>query len=266
MVRLGAPKTSRGFTLVELLVVVAIIALLAAILFPVFSRARENARRSSCQSNEKQIMTGVMMYTQDYDESYPPEYVGYTGLGQICWAQLIYNYINNQDVFLCPSDTSPTKPTNMSTTSVVGYPAAFALSYGNNEMFIYKAVNVNAGVTTVQEPPSGNGGIFLSKVASPSTTVYLAEGLSDVRTAAVRASLPNTWPLLPGAFSLDPLEAIPIGSASAAHGGPFERHLDTTNVAFADGHVKAMRVEDWYYYVGSPAGLSPWMNPLVGGS
>ena len=64
-------KHRRGFTLIELLVVIAIISLLAAILFPVFSRARENARRSSCLSNLKQIGLGMMQYTQDYDERYP---------------------------------------------------------------------------------------------------------------------------------------------------------------------------------------------------
>ncbi len=61
----------RAFTLIELLVVIAIIAILAAILFPVFARARENARRASCQSNLKQIALGIYMYTQDYDERFP---------------------------------------------------------------------------------------------------------------------------------------------------------------------------------------------------
>mgnify|MGYP001548207113 CR=1 FL=1 len=61
----------RAFTLIEMLVVVAIIAVLAAILFPVFARARENARRASCQSNLKQIALGIFMYAQDYDERMP---------------------------------------------------------------------------------------------------------------------------------------------------------------------------------------------------
>src|SRR5471032_2605405 len=62
---------SIGFTLIEILVVIAIIAILAAILFPAFARARENARRASCQSNLKQIGIGMTQYCQDYDERLP---------------------------------------------------------------------------------------------------------------------------------------------------------------------------------------------------
>jgi len=61
----------KAFTLIELLVVIAIISILAAILFPVFARARESARRASCTSNLKQIALGMMMYSQDYDETLP---------------------------------------------------------------------------------------------------------------------------------------------------------------------------------------------------
>ncbi len=61
-----------GFTLIEMLVVIAIISILAAILFPVFQKVRENARAISCASNEKQLALGVLMYAQDANEALPP--------------------------------------------------------------------------------------------------------------------------------------------------------------------------------------------------
>ena len=63
--------TRRGFTLIELLVVIAIIAILAAILFPVFAQAREKARTTSCMNNMKQLGTGIQMYLDNWDETYP---------------------------------------------------------------------------------------------------------------------------------------------------------------------------------------------------
>src|SRR5713101_283401 len=75
-------KQHRGFTLIELLVVIAIIAILAAILFPVFARAREQARKSTCQSNMKNINLANSMYVQDYDETFMPLiYTDYTWTG-----------------------------------------------------------------------------------------------------------------------------------------------------------------------------------------
>jgi len=101
----------RGFTLIELLVVIAIIAILAAILFPVFARAREKARQTSCLSNLKQISLGVLMYAQDYDDTLPnsamytePSVVLPEG-GLDYWFQQIYPYVNNAQVFACPSDS-----------------------------------------------------------------------------------------------------------------------------------------------------------------
>ena len=99
----------RGFTLIELLVVIAIIAILAAILFPVFARAREKARQTSCLSNIKQLTTAALMYVTDNNDTlfghiqgtrsdfWPPEEPF------INWAQQIYPYVMNEQLFNCPS-------------------------------------------------------------------------------------------------------------------------------------------------------------------
>jgi len=93
----------RGFTLIELLVVIAIIAILAAILFPVFARAREKARQTSCLSNMKQIALSVDMYCQDYDECYPMcLYVG--GAQVIVFYHAIMPYMKNAQILQCPSE------------------------------------------------------------------------------------------------------------------------------------------------------------------
>ena len=90
----------RGFTLIELLVVIAIIAILAAILFPVFAKAREKARQSSCLSNTKQLGLAVMQYAQDYDEVLPIcVYVTPTTY----WYQVIQPYIKSTQMLFCPS-------------------------------------------------------------------------------------------------------------------------------------------------------------------
>ena len=95
-----------GFTLIELLVVIAIIAILAAILFPVFARARENARRASCLSNLKQIGIAVMQYTQDNDEKYMYQHEN-AGSGDpvpsYYWFEPLQPYIKSTQVFRCPS-------------------------------------------------------------------------------------------------------------------------------------------------------------------
>jgi prepilin-type N-terminal cleavage/methylation domain-containing protein/prepilin-type processing-associated H-X9-DG protein len=94
----------RGFTLIELLVVIAIIAILAAILFPVFAKAREKARQSSCLSNNKQLGLAVMQYAQDFDERLPRTYFSPPSPpGNQHWAMVVAPYIKNVQVFDCPS-------------------------------------------------------------------------------------------------------------------------------------------------------------------
>jgi prepilin-type N-terminal cleavage/methylation domain-containing protein/prepilin-type processing-associated H-X9-DG protein len=106
-------RLARAFTLIELLVVIAIIAILAAILFPVFAQAREKARQTSCLSNQKQIGSGIMMYVQDNDETYPQCYYyknntdtmnGSSNGGYVTWTVTLQPYVKNERLFVCPSD------------------------------------------------------------------------------------------------------------------------------------------------------------------
>ena len=111
----------RGFTLIELLVVIAIIAILAAILFPVFAKAREKARQSSCLSNLKQLSLAMLQYAQDYDERFPQRDVGPYWYG---WPALIQPYVNNWQVFVCPSTQRKHR--------IWGMPSGTGSSYGYN--------------------------------------------------------------------------------------------------------------------------------------
>ena len=116
----------RGFTLIELLVVIAIIAILAAILFPVFARARENARRASCQSNEKNIALGFKQYIQDNNEVYPIAGTSGPTLQALGGADL-ESYLKSNAIFFCPSDSLK--------TGSYGYDPARTVS-GKNESAI----------------------------------------------------------------------------------------------------------------------------------
>jgi prepilin-type N-terminal cleavage/methylation domain-containing protein/prepilin-type processing-associated H-X9-DG protein len=100
-------RSRHGFTLIELLVVIAIIAILAAILFPVFARARENARKTSCLSNLKQLGLGALMYTQDYDERFMRHYTNVAPEGARDWTTDTTPYLKNRQIFICASQTRP---------------------------------------------------------------------------------------------------------------------------------------------------------------
>jgi len=141
----------RGFTLIELLVVIAIIAILAAILFPVFARAREKARQTSCLSNVKQMMLGILSYAQDYDERLTPWKTSSSG---IFWDALIYPYVKNEQVFTCASD-SPASNTN---SSLPGGRSSYAMSH--------------RGISYAPDP-SGNS--MLARIDTPAEEVYIAD-------------------------------------------------------------------------------------------
>lgn len=107
----------RGFTLIELLVVIAIIAILAAILFPVFARAREKARQSSCNSNIKQLMLAHASYMTDYDGFTCPSYLPGP---PVTWYYLhLLPYVKNEGIFRCPS--APTQGAGTLATNNIGY-------------------------------------------------------------------------------------------------------------------------------------------------
>jgi prepilin-type N-terminal cleavage/methylation domain-containing protein/prepilin-type processing-associated H-X9-DG protein len=206
----------RGFTLIELLVVIAIIAILAAILFPVFARARENARRASCQSNLKQIGIGLAQYVQDYDERLPvygnTSYSGENPNGgsdsQSSWRQKTQPYIKSTQVFQCPSNTNNKTQADAASTS---YPAI-------NQSYLINS-NIYASYIAVS-PPSGLG-LPISTIQESSTRIAVMEG--------------------PGKDNFTGSFYDTLYCSAAYAGRGFSGHLQTMNVLYMDGHVKAMR-------------------------
>ena len=253
--RAAKARRTQGFTLIELLVVIAIIALLAAILFPVFARARENARKSSCANNLKQIMIGVAQYTQDYDEAFPNGHTSVAGqpggANQVFWGQLIFPYIKSTQSFRCPSDSSAPAPAAGVANwcqNVVGFPNRFDTSYIANWQ-----LQRDAGA-------AGGPAKNISDLVKVSSTIYMCDGALNASGSApfvTTTKKPLTWILN------DPTSTGCVGCVQNPGdlnwGAPYDRHLDTANVAFADGHVKAMKYPTWYY------GNSPWMDPARGG-
>ena len=214
-------RIQHGFTLIELLVVIAIIAILAAILFPVFARARENARRTSCLSNLKQAGLAVMMYVQDYDERLPfrriavdpatpdADYPGGKWTPNIFyWQQNLYPYVKNKQFYVCPS---------------IGFSAGspYLGNYGANSF--------------VLTPESGAPLAQSQLVAAASTYMLMDAGQYSIHPSQPRVTNgPSGY--LPGTGRL----GIAVGSTTANLRDDFQdgRHFHGVNVAFADGHAK----------------------------
>ena len=246
-----------GFTLIELLVVIAIIALLAAILFPVFARARENARRASCQSNLKQIGIGLLQYTQDYDDFLPyayfgnyndigistaPGVLGPNGVEDYKWMDAIYPYIKSSQVFNCPSAVYANSPP---LSAPANYNFRTTGSWGSYEI---NAASWNGGGIGALPPGAvpfpGSPSIHTAQVEAPATTVWVADGSNWAGGGAITGNQIPSYLVMSAANTL--LTAGPFNGFVAITGetdkGVFlARHLDTMNVLYCDGHVKAMK-------------------------
>lgn len=196
-------KRDNAFTLIELLVVIAIIAILAAILFPVFARARENARKSSCQSNLKQIGLGIMQYTQDYDELLPAR-VTVTSPTR-SWRVLIQPYVKSTQLFACPSNTGNAKTT-----------------IDDGGTFLPRSYSINGATTPwfAGNAPSEFGkGQSLAAIASVAQVVLVAESDPDWEFPEIRFG----------------------GTVQETKDATFKGHLGQCNFLFVDGHVKSMK-------------------------
>ena len=209
---------SKAFTLIELLVVIAIIAILAAILFPVFARARENARKISCLSNLKQIGLGVMQYAQDYDEKYPS--IG-NGCGPFTycagWQYLVQPYVKSTQIFKCPSNTNER----------ISYRADGSLPPISNDYLANGADSSwnygNAAGARGPFGPTDSAGEPLADIQAPAQLIMIVEG--DI------AGKPDDNK---EAWEFDIVKAADVNSL-------WSKHLSFGNYIFADGHAKALK-------------------------
>jgi prepilin-type N-terminal cleavage/methylation domain-containing protein/prepilin-type processing-associated H-X9-DG protein len=213
----------KAFTLIELLAVIAIISILASILFPVFARARENARRAGCLSNMKQIGLGVMMYVQDYDEKYPPSAYD-TAASDVSayWFGFIQPYIKSTQVFQCPSSGSTSR---------------FDRNYGANQnLFTYKPNGSSVNV------------VSMAAVASTSKTYMIMDYGTYEFAGGLETYVPKpkNANYVPGIGAVSGYAVTYWESHSSA---PYKtntieddlkngRHFGGINIAFADGHAK----------------------------
>ena len=204
---------SAGFTLIELLIVIAIIAILAAILFPVFAQARERARSTQCISNLRQSATAVLLYAQDYDDTFPMNlYLQFSASGPCVFSfyQALVPYQKNGDIMLCPSDgkrVSPALAFQLSGLPPICPPVLSEFSYTHNYGLI------DFGLDNNLFPNTGRAVKTFARVEFPVATVMIYDG---------------TLALPGGPFALfdTPIQA---------------RHFGLVNANYVDGHASPVR-------------------------
>lgn len=218
-------QTRKGFTLIELLVVIAIISLLAAILFPVFARARENARRSSCLANIKQLALGVMMYSEDYDGRLL-YYAAAPSESSSSMLTGVLPYIKNSQIFRCPS-SNLTGANPITSTNV---PA-------NGTHYGMPATAGTAPNTIIM----GSGSVqLMGSIPEPALQCLFAETMRSGgslfgQTGADRFRANN--------LTNTSLLGIIPGFGAAGLVSEQSRHFDGGNYAFVDGHAKWLKKE-----------------------
>ncbi len=229
-------KGKRGFTLIELLVVIAIIAILAAILFPVFSRAREQARKTACLSNMKQIGMALAMYTQDWDETLPFWWFrcwGGPNVGGLYWHEQLMPYVKNLDVFRCPSASVEWQAPCGCYPGTVGRPQNnIRCNYGYHDNMLAGSDGINR----------------LARQASPAETVVIADAFDNWMTPyapmsaggiiakVAFANIPDKFNTPGFSCGCPPTISLPLDVAL----DKWARHSGGAVLVFADGHAK------WY--------------------
>ena len=206
----------KAFTLIELLVVIAIIAILAAILFPVFAKAREKARMSSCLSNTKQIGLAILQYCNDYDETYP---LGRQAGSTNPWSMTVQPYMKSTQVFACPSDTSNTRPTKRS----------YACNGSQNNSL------TGGGLMGDQYAQS------LAAVNNPASTIVVTESWRNYLVTDGGGSIWHN-----GDHTL--VNNVQVAQLSVLQSNGATYHMGDNRImfAFCDGHSKALRYDQTF--------------------